>query len=170
MAEMERVRGGEQIAGVAELARETWRRHYTPIIGAAQVAYMLETFQSAAAVARQISEGYEYYLIVEAGTRAGYFALLSDAAGPRLLLSKIYILAEQQGRGLGKSVVDFAERRCRELGRDVLWLTVNKHNDRTIAFYERVGFVRESSVVTDIGGGFVMDDYVMAKRVGDGGA
>jgi ribosomal protein S18 acetylase RimI-like enzyme len=81
------------------------------------------------------------------------------------MLSKIYVLHDKQGLGLGREAVAFAARRCRELGRRVLWLTVNKRNARSIAFYERMGFVTESSVITDIGGGFVMDDYVMALRL-----
>ena len=44
-------------------------------------------------------------------------------------------------------------------------LSVNKHNTRAIAAYRRNGFVIAESVVTDIGGGFVMDDYVMAKNL-----
>jgi hypothetical protein len=40
---------------------------------------------------------------------------------------------------------------------------VNKANARAIMAYKRNGFVITESVITDIGGGFVMDDYVMAK-------
>ncbi len=165
MAEMVRVRAKEEVEAVVALARETWQRHYTPLIGAEQVAYMLEKFQSELAVSDQLAGGYEYYLVIDGGVRAGYFALVPDAAGKRLMLSKIYILAERQGQGLGTEVVAFVERRCREQGLNTLWLTVNKHNSGSIAFYERAGFVRESAVVSDIGCGFVMDDYVMAKRV-----
>ena len=39
---LERVERPEQIAAVAELAEEIWTQHYTPIIGPAQVLYMLE--------------------------------------------------------------------------------------------------------------------------------
>jgi hypothetical protein len=62
MSEIVRVKSDEALGRVAELARETWMRHYTPIIGAAQVEYMLEKFQSAPAIAKQIAEGFEYYL------------------------------------------------------------------------------------------------------------
>jgi len=48
-----------------------------------------------------------------------------------------------------------------------LWLTVNKDNADSIAFYRRVGFGIAGSSVTDIGGGFVMDDYRMSKSVVD---
>ena len=74
---LERVESPEQIAAVAALAREIWMQHYIPIIGAAQVEYMLAKFQSAEAIARQIAEeGYEYYL----APGAGYLALVPDVA------------------------------------------------------------------------------------------
>lgn len=160
--QLERVGNPAQIAAVAELAREIWTEHYTPIIGAAQVAYMLERFQSAAAIARQIAdEGHEYYLAPD----AGYLALVPDPAQARMLLSKIYVQAARRGTGLGRELVEFAVRRCRQAGCTELWLTVNRRNAGSIAFYERLGFVRTNELVIDIGGGFVMDDWRMAKPV-----
>jgi len=47
----------------------------------------------------------------------------------------------------------------------VLWLQVNKRNSGAIGFYEAAGFVRVREAVFDIGAGFVMDDYVRAKRL-----
>ena len=160
--ELERVESGEQIAAVAALARETWTQHYVPIIGAAQVEYMLAKFQSAEAIARQIAaEGYEYYLAPD----EGYLALVPDMAKKSMLLSKIYVRAAARGTGLGRALAEFAERRCSELGCAELWLTVNRHNRGSIAFYERLGFRKTREVATDIGGGFVMDDWWMAKSV-----
>jgi ribosomal protein S18 acetylase RimI-like enzyme len=40
---------------------------------------------------------------------------------------------------------------------------VNKGNHRAIACYHRHGFLKEASVVNDIGGGYFMDDYVMVR-------
>ena len=158
----ERVSRQEQIAAVVELARETWTRHYGPIIGMAQVEYMLDRFQSPEAIARQISaEGYEYYLVQD----AGYLALVPEPGQGRVLLSKIYVIEERRGTGLGRVLVDFAENRCRELNGRELWLTVNKHNRGSIDFYERRGFRKTGPLVTDIGAGFIMDDWRMAKTV-----
>jgi len=155
----------QAIETVAALARDIWTRHYTPIIGVAQVAYMLEKFQSAPAIQAQIASGYEYYLVTEATVPAGYLALVPNLSEGRMMLSKLYILPERQGQGLGKAAMAFAIRRCADLGLRKLWLTVNKRNDRTIAFYTSAGFVRVEAVATDIGGGFVMDDYIMARDV-----
>ena len=164
--ELERVERPGQIAAVAELAREIWTTHYTPLIGAAQVDYMLVRFQSETAIAKQIAaEGYEYYL----APGAGYLALVPDLEMKSLLLSKIYVKADRRRTGLGRAMAAFAEKRGAELGCRELWLTVNKHNAGAIAFYERRGFRKTEPVVTDIGGGFVMDDWRMAKDLGGPG-
>ncbi len=44
---------------------------------------------------------------------------------------------------------------------DCVVLRVNKRNRVAIAAYERMGFSSQGSIVTDIGGGFEMDDYLM---------
>ena len=164
--DLERVITPTQIAAVAALARETWMEHYLPLIGAAQVEYMLARFQSAEAIARQIAaEGYEYYWT----PGAGYLALVPASARQSAMLSKLYVLASRRGAGMGRAMVEFAEKRAAQLGCLELWLTVNKHNAGSIAFYEKVGFRKTEALVTDIGGGFVMDDWRMAKRIGPAG-
>jgi ribosomal protein S18 acetylase RimI-like enzyme len=55
-------------------------------------------------------------------------------------------------------------RGCRRLV-----LAVNKNNRSAIAAYLKHGFHVADAVVKDIGGGFVMDDYILVKPVsGDG--
>ena len=160
--DLERVETPAQIAATAALARETWMQHYVPLIGAAQVEYMLARFQSAEAIARQIAaEGYEYYLAPE----TGYLALVPDPARNSVMLSKLYVREKRRGTGMGRAMVEFAAKRAAELGAAELWLTVNKRNAGSIAFYEKTGFRKTEALVTDIGGGFVMDDWRMAKPV-----
>lgn len=57
MIEIQRILSQSDIAQTADLAREIWTDHFTPIIGSAQVEYMLEKFQSPDAMTRQISGG-----------------------------------------------------------------------------------------------------------------
>jgi hypothetical protein len=52
--------------------------------------------------------------------------------------------------------------RCRL---QALILAVNKRNERAIAAYRRHGFAVRESVCVDIGHGFVMDDFIMAKSL-----
>jgi ribosomal protein S18 acetylase RimI-like enzyme len=57
------------------------------------------------------------------------------------------------------------EERARERGCRSLVLQVNKRNDIAVAFYRKAGFSVREEAVFDIGGGFVMDDYVMEKAL-----
>jgi GNAT superfamily N-acetyltransferase len=163
---MLRVTTAEEIKTVAALAREIWNAHFVPIIGQAQVDYMLEHIQSAGAIAGQIAAGHEYYLVLADRQNVGYCALVPCLEEARVQLSKLYLLEQQRGRGLGKAVVECVEERCRKLGARELWLTVNRHNAGPIGFYGHAGFVNAGTTVQDIGGGFVMDDYKMVKAIG----
>ncbi len=166
MADIIQVQSREQLAEVARLADISWREHYTPIIGQAQVDYMLDKFQSEQAIADQIADGYEYYLLTDAGEGSGYLAVMQDENETSLFLSKIYVLKSAQGRGYGRRLLAYAEDLCREQGLKTIWLTVNKNNTVSIAWYLRMGFSNIGSIVQNIGNGFVMDDYKMEKCIG----
>ena len=52
------------IEELCTLAEGIWHEHFTPIIGGAQVEYMVEKFQSVPAVTEQLRQGYEYFLLL----------------------------------------------------------------------------------------------------------
>jgi ribosomal protein S18 acetylase RimI-like enzyme len=160
------VTSGRVVAEVARLAREIWNEHYPAIIGQDQVDYMIAKFQSDNAIEEQIAAGYEYYLIVHDDMAVGYLAVVSEAGSSTLLLSKIYVRKQSRGLGIGKATLRFAESICRKRGLRAIRLSVNKHNVRAIRWYEHMGFVNFRPAVSDIGGGFIMDDFLMEKSVG----
>lgn len=148
---------------IERLAVEIWNQHFIPIIGKAQVDYMLEKFQSKAAIAEQIENGYLYFLFGDRHQNIGYMAVLPQ--GDRLFLSKLYIVSAERGKGYGRKAVAFLEKLALEKGAGRISLTVNRHNIDTIKAYEMLGFHNIGTVVQDIGAGFLMDDYRMEKRV-----
>lgn len=153
-----------EIKIAAELAREIWTEHYTSIIGAEQVEYMLEKFQSEKAIAEQIeNKGYNYYLIEEDNQAIGYCAIVQEEE--ELFLSKIYVRNTMRGKGIARKTLDFIKNIALERNLGKIILTVNKNNTGPIAAYEKLGFVNAGSIVQDIGGGFVMDDYKMELKV-----
>ena len=158
------VREGAEIETVARLAQEIWHEYYVPIIGLAQVQYMVPKFQSAAAIAAQIADGLEYFLIGLEGAAAGYFAIQRQPEKQSLFLSKLYVRKDMRGRGLARQALRHIDAVCRGASLTTIWLTVNKHNP-AVGTYERLGFETVAAVVADIGGGFVMDDYRMEKKV-----
>jgi GNAT superfamily N-acetyltransferase len=153
-----------QIAAIAGLAREIWYEYYVPLIGQAQVDYMVAKFQSGGAVAQQLREGYEYLMIQREGQDIGYCAIQPHTADGSLFLSKLYLLRDVRGGGTGRVCMEFIEQLARRRGLNLLWLTVNKGNPAVKA-YERLGFRIAADLVMDIGGGFVMDDYRMEKSL-----
>lgn len=147
----------KRLQRMARLADEIWRQHFTPIIGAGQVEYMLGKFQSEDAMKRQMEqEGYTYLLALDEDEPVGYTGFKKETY--RMFLSKLYVKEDHRGQGIGRLM--FEEIKRRSEGLDDIYLTVNKHNDATIAIYRHMGFEQTDSVVTDIGGGFVMDDYI----------
>ena len=61
------------IQTIASIADEIWHQHFTPIIGEAQVTYMVEKFQSYPALKAQITDnGYEYLTFCNDGVPCGY--------------------------------------------------------------------------------------------------
>ncbi|HEX7012587.1 MAG TPA: GNAT family N-acetyltransferase [Steroidobacteraceae bacterium] len=159
------VKNDSQIASVARLAHEIWYEYYPPLIGRAQVDYMVSKFQSPAALARQVAEGYEYFLMEREGGHVGYFAVLVNREEQSLFLSKLYVLQRERRSGTGRRAMEFIEQLARDRGLKLLWLTVNKGNPAVKA-YERLGFKIAADLVMDIGGGFVMDDFRMEKGLG----
>jgi ribosomal protein S18 acetylase RimI-like enzyme len=106
-----------------------------------------------------------YFLIHEGSTPVGYLAI--QKRGQELFLSKVYLLREYRGLGTGKKAMDFIVGKAREFQCDRIALTVNKNNDLSIKAYEKMGFDNQGALVTDIGGGFVMDDYLMVRSLKD---
>ncbi len=153
------VKTAQQIEALAAIADEIWHEWFPSILSAEQIDYMVEKFQSVKAITDQIENGgYTYYTLRKGSARVGYTAIRTDSDG-RLFLSKIYIKKEYRGNGYSKEVFSFLKDYCREHGLNAIWLTVNKHNDNSIAVYKKTGFRIIGEDVTDIGNGYVMDDY-----------
>ncbi len=150
----------EKIREISVLAKEIWNQHFVPIIGKAQVDYMVGKFQSYPALKSQIEQdGYEYYQIYSSGTFAGYIGIHPEADA--LFLSKLYIKKDFRGQHLATEALQFLINLCKERGLGKIWLTCNKHNDNTLAIYDHLGFKITDEQAADIGNGFVMDDYIL---------
>jgi len=159
------VQTAEQIQEAADLAKIVWTEHYTSLIGSAQVAYMIEKFQSAPAITEQLRQGYRYYLMQSGGISVGYTSILSQPMEKSLFLSKIYVEKTYRGRHFTSQTIEALKEICRMEGLDKIWLTVNKGNHSSIAVYEHLGFSKVRDVITEIGEGYVMDDYIMEATI-----
>ncbi|MEO0474327.1 MAG: GNAT family N-acetyltransferase [Bacteroidota bacterium] len=109
-------------------------------------AYTLESFQI------ELQHPDSFFFMLHGGEQAvGYLKLNIDTAqtdifDPKALeIQRIYLLQEYLGNGWGKLMLDEAERRAFDLGKEYVWLGVWEHNQRAISFYEKHGYQRFSS-------------------------
>lgn len=155
-----KVQTGQDIATLANLASAIWHEYFPCILSTEQIDYMVEKFQSYAAMKKQMeTDGYEYYLICKDGAPIGYTGFVREEE--KMFLSKLYLKKERRGQGVASQAFAFLIQECKKSNLHAIYLTVNRHNANTIAVYEKKGFVKVSEQVADIGNGYVMDDYIM---------
>ena len=160
---------------LARLAEAIWRAHYSKIITCAQIDYMLAGRYTPEKLRLYLNADDRWLTLLRVDSRAvGYcsYALMDDGEmKPGVMksgvmkLEQLYLLPELRGRTLGKLMLWHVEEQARARGRSTLMLQTNKRNAVAIAFYRKAGFTVREEAVFDIGGGFVMDDYVMEKAL-----
>lgn len=156
----------EHLPALAELAGVIWRTCYPEIISSEQIEYMLARMYALDTMRAEIqSQGICYDRLLVGDEFVGFASYGPTDQATVFKLHKLYLLPERHGRGLGNRLLQHCEREVRKLGGQQLILSVNKRNAKAIAVYKRNGFAVAESVVTDIGNGFVMDDFIMAKEL-----
>lgn len=92
-----------------------------------------------------------FYFVYQNEELAGYLKLntgaaQSEAMGKEALeIERIYLVGAYQKNGLGKQLIRFSEETAKSLKLSKVWLGVWERNERAIAFYERLGFIRFST-------------------------
>lgn len=148
---------------ISELAHVIWHEHYPSIISAEQIDYMLENFNSTKAIIEQVADAVLFYCIIFDGEPAGYVAIKIET--DFLFINKLYLLKAYRGKKIAKHTLKFIESVARSTHLENIKLHVNKYNTNSIDAYERMGFLKSKSMITDVGNGFVMDDFEMTKSI-----
>lgn len=147
-----------------DLAHRIWHACYPGIITVEQIDYMLGWMYSPEKIADELATGVHWELTTFNGADAGFLALTCPDAAPAEL-HKLYLLPELHGHGHGQAMLRRAFDIAASHGCPELHLRVNKGNTRALRSYERAGFSIIDSLVADIGGGFVMDDFILARTI-----
>jgi len=153
------------LPAISALAGRIWRAFYPAILSTAQIEYMLAQMYALDTLRDELRSGIRYERLLVNGELAGFASYGLAALPGTFKLHKLYLHPDCHGRGLGSLLLRHCERAVRDAGASRMVLNVNKHNTRAIAAYQRNGYQTTEAVVVDIGGGFVMDDYVMTKAL-----
>lgn len=159
---IEPVRAGH-LAEISALAGVIWRAHYPGIITPGQIDYMLARMYDVDVMRRELEQGIAWFHALVDGALRGFASVGPTDSTTEFKLHKLYVHPLSQRQGLGGALLKECESAARARSATTLILNVNKRNEKAVAAYRKYGFTVRQSIVADIGGGFVMDDYVMAK-------
>ena len=153
----------DKIKDLSLFASNIVKEYFDPIIGSAQNDYMIEKFQSVKSITSQLSEGYDYYFVLDdLSQRIGFISFYPK--DEYMYLSKFYLSKDNRGKGYAKAMLDFIIDKARSFRLRGVALNVNKNNP-VINVYEHFGFVKVKEEKNDIGGGFYMDDFVYRYEI-----
>ena len=148
---------------IRALTYKVWPQTYSGILTTHQINYMLELFYSEPSLQKQMKDNHQFLIIYEELTPMG-FASYSETEPGKYKLHKIYVIQEQQSKGVGRFLFDYIIENIRQKGATALQLNVNRFN-KARNFYEKLGFIIINEEDVDIGQGYFMNDYVMEKKL-----
>lgn len=167
-------------ATIRNIAHATWPDTFGDILSEAQIDYMLKLMYSIEELAKQVEKGVVFKMLVEAQTEnqngtpnpqylkarstrfkpVGYVGFQQDYLPDTTKIHKLYLLPSTQGKGYGKALINQVAMVARNAGQKKLCLDVNYQN-KAIGFYEYLGFVKLERCNTNIGNGYLMEDWIM---------
>ncbi len=154
------IKTDSEIKILADLACEIWHEYWPTLLSNEQINYMVNKFQSFDSIKNQIQyNSYTYNIIQDNENIIGYYGISEEKNF--IFLSKLYIKKEYRNQGYGKKIFENIKQTAKSLNKKYIKLTVNKYNTNTIEAYLKWGLKKTDKAVTDIGNGFVMDDYIM---------
>lgn len=150
------------IQTIHDIAQRVWSVHYVPnIITQDQMDYMMEWMYSEASLTKQMAEGARFFMMVYNGQTVGYISI-NDNNGD-LFLNKFYIDTEFQRLNLGSNALALALAEFPHA--KTMRLQVNRKNFKAVNFYFKNGFTIEKVEDFDIGNNYLMEDYVLLKKL-----
>jgi len=154
------------IPALCALAREIWRAHYPGIISVAQIEYMLAERYDEAVICDELGRRDLWWdVLMLSGQMMGYASYFLTGVVGEMKIDKLYLHPRAQRQGHGGKVIDHVAAFAAQAGCKRLTLAVNRHNQSAIAAYHKHGFYIAETSLREIGGGFLMDDYIMVKAV-----
>ncbi|MFH0132919.1 GNAT family N-acetyltransferase [Variovorax sp. VaC1] len=76
-------------------------------------------------------------------------ALVLDTTDEGFLIDVIAVLPQHQGTGVGRALLELAEREARRQGHDSIYLFTNEKMTENRALYERIGYVEYKRLVLE---------------------
>lgn len=147
------------------LAEEAFPATYREILSAEQIDYMMEWMYAREKILGEMAASTAWFVAEADGEPCGYLSV--ERLGDEVcILRKIYLVPRFQGCGGGEFLFRQAVACARDLcgGPCRMELHVNRRN-RARGFYERMGMRCLRSGDFPIGGGYLMNDWIMGLEI-----
>ncbi|MEO6818098.1 MAG: GNAT family N-acetyltransferase [Ginsengibacter sp.] len=156
----------DHIDVIHHLAHKIWPTAYGDILSKTQLQYMLEKFYNYSSLQNQLETLKHSFILVKNENEFVAFASYSSQIKSKgvFRLNKLYVLPSEQGKHVGKQMLDHIIDEIKKEAATSIQLNVNRFN-KAIHFYKKQGFeiVREENI--DIGEGYLMNDWIMEKKI-----
>jgi ribosomal protein S18 acetylase RimI-like enzyme len=155
--------GSEALPAIQNVANITWPITYGEILTPQQLDYMMELIYSKPSLLKQMAKGHQFIIAYDEAQPVAFASYSVKENNEAVYkLQKIYILPNQQGKGIGKLLINYITTDIQPA--TALQLNVNRHN-KALHFYEKIGFTIIAEEDIDIGNDFYMNDYVMELKL-----
>lgn len=151
---------------IESIAHKTWPSAYGQILSQEQIKYMLALFYSQEKLKENLEQSGHCFVIVKEDEEVVGFASYEHNYNNEKVtkIHKLYLLPKTQGKGIGQKLIEYICNLALGKESEILVLNVNRFN-KALRFYQRIGFSIIREVNIDIGQGYLMEDYVMEKKL-----
>ena len=156
------------IKTIETIARNTWGETYGNIISQEQIEYMLDMMYNESSIINQIENLNHHFLLIKDDTSNDFLGFVSYEPNykneNKTKIHKLYVLPNCQGAGLGKELINETIERARINNNMSILLNMNRSN-KSLGFYEQMGFNIVGEEDINIGNGYLMEDYIFEKKI-----
>ena len=133
---------------IADLSRRTFCDTFAPHNTPENMELFLKTQFTREQLMEQVGAPRNTFLLAHLDDEAVGYARLYEgtelppaiASSKVIEISRLYAGQQVIGKGVGKALMQACIDLARQKGKEWIWLGVWEHNDRAIAFYEKMGF------------------------------
>jgi GNAT superfamily N-acetyltransferase len=163
---IEVIRAGEEdYDTILSMAKIVWPHTYSKILSAEQLDFMFDMMYSKEAYKEQLLIKNHHFLIAKEGSNpVGFASYEVNYRTETAKIHKLYVLPQTQGSGVGKVLISKIESIAKKYGNNLITLNVNRYNP-SVNFYLKSGFTKAGQEDISIGNGYLMEDYIMQKKL-----
>jgi len=156
-------KGPEDAAEISEYLYPIWHEVFDPLMPWDEAEYVFRAWTTPEAIAKAMSDGYEFGYVFEGGQRLGIYSYRIMEDG-RFYINKLYYESRFRGKGLGSKAIEKMFDIARSEGCSEVYLNVYYKNENAIKAYKRAGMTGYRNR-EPIGDGYYRDDYIMSARL-----